>query len=113
MKFVVDIPRYPELSSEALVARWREYSEYIQSIEGKLPPHAFAYARSPWHSDYAHRMSPHDAWLERMSIEEPASGSRAEQRSIRITIELLGSYHDGRIRFVYPSVKSYTFYAPQ
>jgi hypothetical protein len=45
-------------------------------------------------------------------IDEPSTGERSEERSIRITLELLGSYHDGRIRFSYPQVRSYSVMAP-
>jgi hypothetical protein len=78
-----------------------------------LPQGAFEYATSPWHTDYGHHQSPHDAWLERLTIEEPANGVRRETRTIKISIELLASYHDGMIRFTYPSVRAYRLWCPE
>ena len=113
MTFVVDIPRLVAPSKDEIKGRSVAYENYIRSLSDQLPRGAFAYATSEWHSNYGHRMSPHDGWLERLTIGEPAQGTRREARSISITIELLGSHHDGLIRFVYPSVRSYHLQCPE
>jgi hypothetical protein len=111
--FVLDIPKLRSPAPSDLRARWDGYRNYIRSLQADLPPGAVAYGTSDAHTDYSDRMSPHDGWLDRLIVEEPAMGQRSEERSIRIVIELLGSYHDGRIRFTYPSVRSYTIGAPK
>ena len=110
--FVLAISRLNDPHPDEVLSRWKAYEEYIRSIQGRLADDAYEYATSEWHKDYSHRMSPHDGWIERVTIEEPSGGDRCEQRSIRLAIELLGSYHDGRIRFTYPEVKSYRIEAP-
>jgi hypothetical protein len=92
--------------------RLRAYQEYLHSLRGRLAVGAYEYATSDWHTDYSNRMSPHDAWVQSLIIEEPASGERGENRSLKITIELLGSFHDGRIRFTYAEVRAYALSVP-
>ncbi len=40
-------------------------------------------------------------------ISEPSKGARHENRKTTITITLLGAYHDRRLIFTYPGVRSY------
>lgn len=112
MSFVLDLSRLRNVKPEDVTARWKAYLEYIGSIRDRLGPGAAAYATSELHSDHSNPQSPHDGWLESAKIEELATGERAEQRSIGVTIELLASYHDGRIRFTYTDVRSYVMNAP-
>lgn len=112
MSFVLDLPRLGKLTPEEVTARWNAYREYIHSIRERLGPGAFAYVTSEFHSDHSSRMSPHDGWVEFVEIRESGSGERGAQRTIRVMIDLLGSYHDGRIRFTYPEVHSYLMNTP-
>jgi hypothetical protein len=112
MPFILDIPRLANPTGEEVVSRWKAYADYLESTRGKLAPGAFEYAMSTWHRDYTHRMSPHDSWLERVSIDEPSSGDRSQNRSVQVTVELLASHHDGRIRFTYVDIKSYRMEMP-
>ena len=62
------------------------------------------FAQEDWYWDPTDHSCPHDAWLNRMEISEPASGSRNEIRVTQIVVELLGAYHDGIIRLTYANV---------
>lgn len=54
---------------------------------------------------------PHDAWVESITISEPPSGQRHENRGLEIHIRLLGAYHDGTIEFAYKGVQNYCIQA--
>jgi hypothetical protein len=61
-----------------------------------------------WYSFPEDHRSPHDAWVESITISEPFSGEHQEKRSLQIQIRLLGAYHDGIIEFTYKGVNSYS-----
>ena len=54
----------------------------------------------------------HDAWLESLEILEPSKGARSEQRATRITLQLLGAYHNCMHHLVYLGVRRYQIDAP-
>jgi hypothetical protein len=54
---------------------------------------------------------PHDAWVESVTISEPSSGERQENRGLEIHIRLLGAYQDGTIEFTYRGVQNYSMQA--
>ena len=54
----------------------------------------------------------HDAWLESLEVLEPAKGKRHEQRSTRITLRLLGAFHDRVHELTYVDVRRYRIDAP-
>ena len=112
MTFLVDLHRLADVRPEELSARSRAYQQYLDSVKDRLGLGSRAYVGAEWHLDLSHRQSPHDGWLESMTIAEPSSSTRHEQRSISIRIELLGSRHDGKIVFTYPDVRSYQVSAP-
>jgi hypothetical protein len=92
--------------------RFAAYRQYLQSIREQLPPAAFAFATADWHYNFADPRCPHDAWLETLTITEPATGARQERRRIDIHAHLLGAYHDGHIALAYRNVRSYTLAQP-
>lgn len=102
MAFILDAQR-----EEDVVAAFRRYRAYIEGLREKMPPSAFALASSEWYFSFDDHRSPHDAWLERMIIEEPSSGERSEERYNSMRILLLAGYHDGFIELFYPKVFRY------
>jgi hypothetical protein len=57
-----------------------------------------------WYTFPEDHRSPHDSWVEAITISEPSDGDRHEKRGLQIHIRLLGAYHDGTIEFTYKSV---------
>jgi hypothetical protein len=66
---------------------------------------------SDWYKFPDDHRSPHDAWVESITISEPSSGDRHEHRGLEINVRLLGAYHDGTIEFTYKGVQSYSIRA--
>lgn len=83
------------------------YQEYLRANEAAFPQSAYALATSDWYWDPTRSGCPHDGWLKRFLITEPVEVSCTTDRSVEITIELLGPYHDGVIEFRYPTVYGY------
>ena len=102
MAFILDAQRQKDV-----VAAFKRYNDYIEGLRGKMPASAFALASSEWYFNFNDHHCPHDAWLERMCIEEPSSGERSEERYNSMRILLLAGYHDGFIEFYYPKVFRY------
>jgi hypothetical protein len=90
---------------------FRLYKDYLQLNEGLFPKSAYALATSEWYWDFTISGCPHDGWLKSLTINEPATGTRQENRTVEIKIELLSPYHDGVIEFHYPKVFGYRFNA--
>jgi hypothetical protein len=65
-------------------------------------------ASSDWYASPADHRCPHDAWVQAVTVSEPATGERQENRRIEIQIRLLGAYHDGVIEFRYKGVAEYS-----
>jgi hypothetical protein len=86
---------------------FQRYAEYLEANKHRFPPGAHALATSSWFHGFSDHRAPHDAWLDAVTIEEPASGDRREVRTVAIRIRLLGAYHDGHIELVYPRVFRY------
>jgi hypothetical protein len=63
---------------------------------------------SDWYAFPEDHRCPHDAWVEAVTISEPASGERHQARELQIHIRLLGAYHDGIIEFTYSGVQNYS-----
>lgn len=83
------------------------YREYLKANEYHFPPGAYALATSDWYFDFRQHKCPHDAWLEWAKFEEPSEGDRHERRTVSLSINLLGAYHDGTIELRYPRVFEY------
>ena len=102
MAFILDAQR-----KDDVVGAFRSYREYIEGLRGKMPASAFDLASSDWYFNFNDHRCPHDGWLEKITIEEPSSGERSEERTTSIRILLLAGYHDGFIEFHYPEVFRY------
>jgi len=88
-------------------AAFRRYHDYLTSMKHVFPPSAYALATSDWYGHFEDHRCPHDAWLEELSLKEPASGQRRSERMLSLRLRLLGAYHDGYIELFYPRVYSY------
>jgi hypothetical protein len=62
----------------------------------------------PWYTSPEDHRSPHDCWVQSITVSEPSSGERREIRGVEIHISLLGAYHDGTIEFTYQRVQRYS-----
>jgi len=49
---------------------------------------------------------PHDSWIESLTIDEPATGGRLQNRSLLISARLLGAFHDGHLLLGYADVQN-------
>ena len=87
---------------------FQRYAVYLAQNGERFPPGAYALATSKWFYSFSDHRGPHDAWLVSVTIEEPATGARQEQRSVAIRVRLLGAYHDGHIELYYPRVYRYS-----
>jgi hypothetical protein len=95
--------------NEDVTSAFDRYQKYLELKRDSFPQSAYALATSEWYFDPNRSKCPHDGWLEKVSITEPAVGERKEIRELEITTELLGAWHDGSIRFHYPTVQKYVF----
>jgi hypothetical protein len=93
-------------------AAFESYHRYLRDNKARFPPSAYALATADWYFAFSDRRCPHDAWLEAAVFEEPSTGERHENRSSKLTVTLLGAYHDGYIEFVYPEVYAYQIDMP-
>jgi hypothetical protein len=90
-----------------VVAAFASYREYVTANAGRFPPGAHGLATSDWYLDATNHRCPHDAWLESVTIDEPAEAPRGSVRRTTLTIRLLGAYHDGHIELRYADVAQY------
>ena len=90
-----------------LVQAFDAYRSYLAANQARFPVGAYALASSNWYFDANDHRSPHDGWLESITVEEHGTGARGENRACTIRLVLLGAYHDCRIELTYPKVYSY------
>jgi hypothetical protein len=64
-----------------------------------------------WYTFPPDHCCPHDAWVESITILEPSSGERHQNRGLETHVRLLGAYHDGVIEFTYKGVQNYSIRA--
>jgi hypothetical protein len=83
------------------------YYQYLASVKDRLPPDAYSFATASWHYDFSDHRSPHDSWVESITVREPSAGDRQQHRQIEITVLLLAAYHDGHIALTYKDVRNY------
>lgn len=114
MAFILstDVPAGSEDDPAFFNSRVAAYREYLQSLRDKLPSSAYEFAMADSHYAPSSPQCPHDSWVESLTISEPYSGARSEDRSIEISLRLLGAYHDGHIELTYQNVKSYSLETP-
>jgi len=91
------------------VGAFDRYRAYMDREEARFPARALSLIKSDWYFNPEDHRCPHDAWLEVATMREPASGARHEIRHLTFSIELLGAYHDLRLRLSYPRVFGYQF----
>ena len=91
----------------AVFEGFQRYAKYLAENEARFPPNAYALATSTWYYDPSDHRSPHDAWLESVTIGELSSGPRQERRAVTLRARLLGAYHDGYIELTYSHVFRY------
>jgi hypothetical protein len=101
-------PDGPELTPNAIRARFEAYWRYLDSVEGIMPPAAWRFARADWHYDATRHECPHDAWVESVTVRETGAGPRSSVRCLAIDIVLLGAYQDGSLILQYSGVTSYS-----
>lgn len=80
--------------------RRTKYRAYLEANKAAFPGKAFELARSEWYWDWHDHRCPHDAWLEKLTIEEVDG-------AVVICTRLLGAWHDGYIELTYSNVQSY------
>jgi len=90
---------------------WR-YHHYVESIRNRLPSHVYAFASNFDHFGLESHSSLHDAWLEKLTVDEIAEGERQETRRLGIRLSLLGPFYDRRIHLHDTGVTRYCFDTP-
>lgn len=101
-----------EQSFTEMRARFLAYQEELRRQEQRMPRRAYEFATAEWHYDHNDPRCPHDAWVDSLVVCEPASGEQRAVRALEIRVELLGAYHDGRIRLTYSDVRQYSLFQP-
>ena len=91
---------------------WKTYFSYLESLRERIPKSAFEFATAPWHYGNKDSRNLHDAWVNSLTIREPAQGARNEIRTLEIEVTLLGPYHDGITTLIYRDVKTYSLDTP-
>ncbi len=84
------------------------YRTHLETIRHRMPAHVYAFAADFQHFDLFSHSTLHDAWLESITIEEIATGTRHEVRRLEIRLRLLGAFHDRHIHLRYEGVTSYS-----
>ena len=92
--------------------KYAEYFSHLESIKESFPPSVYEFATADWHYDFSDPRSPHDSWLQKLEIIEPAEGDRKQMRSCEVKATFLGAYHDRNWIFHYKKVANYSFVAP-
>lgn len=107
MSFILTAQR-----DEDCTTAFDRYRRYLATSQQSFPSSTYALATSDWYFDFRDHRCPHDSWLESVTVTEPASGERSEQRLTAIRVRLLGAFHDGHIELNYPRVLRYSFSSP-
>jgi hypothetical protein len=96
----------PDLGERMDVAGYRRY---LESVRDAMPEEVHRFASDMRHYDRSSPQSLHDAWLDSLVVREQASGDRREIRRLAVDIDLVGPFHDRRIRLRYRGVQAYRF----
>lgn len=99
MKFFTDEVHYED---------GEPYLQYLKSIAPSLPPGAREFALAKWHYDHDDHRCPHDAWVEKLTLEETATGDRHQVRRVQASVLLLGAFHDGFLSIEYLGVRDFS-----
>jgi hypothetical protein len=87
---------------------FRAYQQYLSTVKEQLPSSAFEFAAAPWHFDHRDHRCPHDSWVDSLTIHETSKGEDVQDRSLHISVVLLGAYHDGYQSLEYCDVHAYS-----
>jgi len=107
MSFILSNER--DAGPAELVAAFDAYRRYLSANQARFPVGAYALASSNWYFDANDHRSPHDGWLESITLEERGTGDRRGNRTCSLRMVLLGAYRDCRIELIYRKVYSYHF----
>ena len=89
-----------------------KYFAHLEKNKDAFPEHIYAFAANPAHYDLESHSSLHDAWLNSLTISEPAAGNRKEVRKIEILANFLGPFHDLEITLNYKDVIEFNLDTP-
>jgi hypothetical protein len=89
-----------------------QYLTYLNKAKHKMPAAVYEFAIKQEHYNLDSHESLHDAWLEYLTICEPAEGERKEERCVDIKTCYLGPFHDCLIYVHYKNVRSYSLHSP-
>jgi hypothetical protein len=70
------------------------YFAYLATIQARLTEHVYAFAGDWAHYALDSPQSLHDAWLEELVLTEAAPSKSPQDRTIQLTLRLLGPMHD-------------------
>lgn len=93
--------------SEDVIAAFKRYRNYLQSVRESFPSSAFDLASSEWYFDPTDFRCPHDGRLASIIISESAFDS-LQVLGPSIYIRLRSASGNGFIEFYYPQVFSYS-----
>ena len=85
------------------------YKAYLAGIEHQLPLHVAAFARDSRYYALDTPETLHDAWLESLTVTEPATGDRHQERQTQVELRCLGAFHDRIHVLTYTGVRRYAF----
>jgi len=87
--------------------KFSEYFNYLDSIKGLLSDNLTDFVCDQRRYELSMAESLHDAWLINYSVDESHSEENIRSRYNKITIKLLGPYHDREFTLTYDHVVSY------
>ncbi len=80
----------------------KDYQRHLDAISPKLPDVARSFISTPWYYDFNHHDCPHDSWLMDLSLKVGVKCN--DDRTLDLTLNLLGAYHDRILIFHYRNV---------
>ena len=80
----------------------KAYDAHLKAIATKLPDITRAFVMAPWYQDWNHHDCPHDSWFLDLSLK--ACVENDEDRTVDLTIKLLGAYNDRILTLNYHNV---------
>ena len=80
----------------------KAYEAHLNEIAPKLPEATRTFVLAPWYHNWNHHDCPHDSWL--MDFTLKAAVKNDEDRTLDLTLNLLGAYHDRILTFNYRNV---------
>ena len=84
-----------------LEATHASYRDYLLRNETCLKESGLSCLLADWYYDWSDKCCLHDSWLEKLTF------NRLLGRGCKVSLELLGAYHDKRLILIYEGVQSY------